>query len=184
MTTRFTTDRLVVRDLQPEDGEAVFAIWGDVEVMRYTGMDVIEAPERADRVVDRLRARYAEDGLGWWAVVPREGGSALALCCLQRMPDAVEIEVGYYVRRDRWGKGLGTEITLGCIAYARTMHPGTPVVAVVDAHNVASRRVLEKAGLTHVGQTDYRGARPEKYVLEDRGPQSARPGTRGGRETT
>ena len=164
MSVRFTTDRLTVRDLQPEDGEAVYAIWGDAAVMRYSGMDVIEELERARHVVDRLRGRYAEDGLGWWAVVPTDGGAAIALCCLQRMPDGEEIEVGYYVRRDRWGEGLGTEIAKGCLSYGHEEHPRASLVAVVDARNTASRRVLEKAGLAHVGSTVYRGERRAKYA--------------------
>jgi RimJ/RimL family protein N-acetyltransferase len=170
MSVRFTTDRLEVRDLRPEDAQAVFAIWGDAEVLRHSGMDVIEDLVRARAVVARLSGRYSDDGLGWWAVTPRDGGPAIGLCCLQRMPDGVEIEVGYYLRRDRWGEGLGTEIARGCIQHARKALPRASIVAVVDAANSASRRVLEKAGLRHVGPTDYRGARKEKYELDAQQP--------------
>ena len=59
---------------------------------------------------------------------------------------------------------LGSEIARGCIAYARTKHPRVLLVAVVDARNTASRRVLEKAGLAHDGSTVYRGERRAKYA--------------------
>ena len=165
-TNRFHTTRLTVRDLRADDAEAVFGIWGDPEVMRYTSMDVIESLDRARVVVANLAARYGDDGLGWWAAAPIVGGPAVALCCLQRMPDGEEIEIGYYVRRDRWREGFGTEIARGLIEHARVDLGLRRIVAVVRAENAASRRVLEKAGMRHAGTTDYRNGRPEKYVHE------------------
>jgi ribosomal-protein-alanine N-acetyltransferase len=71
------------------------------------------------------------------------GGIALVL------HDDVErcsAEVGYWLSEHYWGRGIATAALKTITEYAFTQFKLTRVFAVPFAHNVASMRVLEKAG--------------------------------------
>ncbi len=60
--------------------------------------------------------------------------------------ERVSAEIGYWLGQDHWGRGICAEAVLAVTAYAVDAYGLTRVFAVPFAHNVASCRVLEKAG--------------------------------------
>lgn len=79
--------------------------------------------------------------------------------------DAGEREVGYWIGREYWGRGLATRALSHFLDQVRTR----PLYARVATHNVASLRVLEKCGFTisdhDDGSSDAVGAQVEELVL-------------------
>ena len=69
-------------------------------------------------------------------------------CTLQEVEGRNEIEVGYHVRRDLWGKGYATEAAQACMEYAFTKLGVKRVISMIRPENAPSRRVAEKNGLT------------------------------------
>lgn len=59
-----------------------------------------------------------------------------------------ERQVGYWIGRDYWGKGVATEALTALLRLVETR----PLFAHVATHNVASIRVLEKCGFTRYGE--------------------------------
>lgn len=59
-----------------------------------------------------------------------------------------EREVGYWIGREHWGKGIATRALSEFLGYVKER----PLVAHVAKHNLASIRVLEKCGFTHAGE--------------------------------
>src|SRR5690606_7909277 len=57
-----------------------------------------------------------------------------------------EPEVKYAFAREHWGQGLATEAVRGVVAYARSAHGMTRLIATTAPQNAASHRVLEKSG--------------------------------------
>ena len=57
---------------------------------------------------------------------------------------AGDVEVGYWIARRLWGRGVATEALVQFLAE----EPRRPLVAHVATHNPGSRRVLEKCGFT------------------------------------
>jgi RimJ/RimL family protein N-acetyltransferase len=62
-----------------------------------------------------------------------------------------EREVGYWIGREYWGKGLATEALSQFLGH---MEVRRPLYAGVAKHNVASIRVLQKCGFTVIGEED------------------------------
>jgi RimJ/RimL family protein N-acetyltransferase len=60
-------------------------------------------------------------------------------------------EVGYWLGREFWGKGIATEALRQFLGVIKTR----PLVAHVAKHNIGSRRVLEKCGFEVVGENKY-----------------------------
>jgi len=98
-------------------------------------------------------AHQAARGWAFWAVEDRATGRFLGDCGLQPFERrGPEVELGYDLHPDAWGKGLATEAAraalhagLGALGFER-------VIAVVRRDHRASRRVLEKAGLVRSGE--------------------------------
>lgn len=76
-----------------------------------------------------------------------------------------EREVGYWLGREFWGKGIASESLSQFLGVVKSR----PLFAHVARHNVASRRVLEKCGFTVVGEDkflDRSGREVEEIILK------------------
>ena len=75
-----------------------------------------------------------------------------------------EREVGYWIGKEFWGKGIATESLRQFLGVVKTR----PLFAHVARHNAASRRVLEKCRFNLVGEDSYTnpaGVKVEEFVL-------------------
>jgi len=143
------TERLRLRPLRPDDLEALADVYLDPRVMRWIGAHTREGVEH-DLV---LQAEHqAAHGWSFWAVEERATGRMIGDCGLQPLEHrGPEVELGYDLHPDTWGRGLGTEAARAVMAQAFGPLGVDRVVAVVKPDHVASQRVLEKAGLTRAG---------------------------------
>lgn len=164
----FRTERFVVRQWRrgSADERACLAIYQDVEVSRWLERPPYTKIEQAREANERQFERYERlPGMGWWPVVNQTDAEVVGQVAIMPMPDdESELEVGYHVRRDWWGRGVATEVALGAIEYAAARFPEKGIVAVTRPHNEASRRVMEKLGLNYAGETVFKGWASVKYV--------------------
>jgi RimJ/RimL family protein N-acetyltransferase len=141
------TERLVLRPFVEEDLEPLHEILGDAETMRF-----YPAPftlEDTERWIERNRRRYVDDGFGLWAVQERSTGAFLGDCGLttQTVDGEPFVEVGWHVRRDRWGEGIAPEAGAGCRDWAFEHLDAERIISLILPENVQSRRVAEKLGM-------------------------------------
>ena len=121
----------------------------DPEVTRY----LIWRPHRD---LDDTRAYIAAclaappDGARTYVVLRRDRGELLGALHLRR-PVPHRLECGYLVARPFWGQGLMTEALGAVMAWALAQPDMFRVGAVCDVDNLASSRVMEKAGLAREG---------------------------------
>ena len=160
------TARLRLRHLTPADATDLADLHGDPEVMRFIddGRPVPRATVERDTLPAILR-EYATrpTGLGRFAADDRATGEFLGWFAL-RPPTSVgltggdltgdhltgTLELGYRLRRAAWGRGYATEGARALVRTAFDVLAVDRVVATTMTVNTASRRVLEKAGLTLV----------------------------------
>jgi RimJ/RimL family protein N-acetyltransferase len=138
------TERLLLREFVPEDLEQLAPIFADAEMMRF-----YQAPFTRERTADwiaRSMGLYAERGHGLWAMLRRDDGLFLGDCGLvpQQIEGVEQLEIGYHVRRDQWGRGYATEAAVACRDYAFERLGAASVCSIVDPLNLASRRVAER----------------------------------------
>jgi len=142
------TDRLLLREFVPEDLGALVAVLCDAETMRYY-------PAALDRAgvaawIERNRRRYADPGHGLWAMVLKSSGELIGDCGLTRqvVDETDEIEIGYHVRRDLWGRGYASEAARACREHGFSRLGAERLVSLIRPENLPSRRVAEKTGLS------------------------------------
>jgi len=89
--------------------------------------------------------RQADPETAFAVVVDGEAAGGIGFM-LQHDVDRASAEIGYWLGEPFWGRGIATEALASMTRYAIDTHGLTRVFAVPFAHNVASCRVLEKAG--------------------------------------
>jgi len=76
-----------------------------------------------------------------------------------------EREVGYWLGKEYWGKGIATKALAAFLEHIKTR----PLYAHVAKHNIGSRRVLEKCGFTIVREDRFSnrtGEEVEEFILK------------------
>jgi [ribosomal protein S5]-alanine N-acetyltransferase len=142
------TQRLVLREFQFEDLDALATILCDRETMRYYPVSFDRAAV-ADWI-QRNRTRYANDGHGLWAMILKSTRELIGDCGLvtQSVDGVDEIEIGYHVRRDLWNQGYASEAARACRDYGFANLKVDRLLSLIRPENLASRRVAEKNGMT------------------------------------
>ena len=142
------TERLLLREFVPEDADALASVISDAETMRF----YLKPYDRAgvESWIERNRRRYRDDGHGLWAMVLKSSGEVIGDCGLswQTVDEVEEIEIGYHVRRDLWGRGLAPEAAAACRDYGFERLRAPRLIALIRPENMPSRRVAEKIGLS------------------------------------
>jgi RimJ/RimL family protein N-acetyltransferase len=156
------TPRLVMREFTEDDVDNLFDLNSDPEVMRYlTGGRPTPREEIRDRIIPFHLAVYDRlDRLGTWAAESTASGEFLGWFHFRPGPgrDITNIDLGYRLRRRAWNKGYATEGSRALISMGFTGLGVGRVFAHTMTVNTASRRVMEKCGLTLVRTIPYEGA--------------------------
>jgi RimJ/RimL family protein N-acetyltransferase len=148
------TEHLLLRRFTEDDVDALVELDGDPDVMRFiTGGLPTPRREIENDVLPAFLAYYeCFEGYGFWAAVEKSTGQFLGWFHF-RPPEAAqpgEVELGYRLRNSAWGKGYATEGSQALIQKGFAELGVQRVVASTMVVNVASRRVMEKAGLRFV----------------------------------
>lgn len=142
------TKRLLLRPVRPSDGEDLFALEQDAEVMRFINGG--EATPRDGGSADFLMPRGHEKDV--WTAIEKSSSIFAGWFALVATGDdeTASAEIGYRLRRALWGKGYATEGVVALIEAGFTNLGFERIMAQTMAVNHLSRRVMEKAGLTHI----------------------------------
>lgn len=146
----FETNRLIVRQYTLADDENFFRLNGDPEVMKY----IRDAKSRQECSVflKRNLAYYGQQPLlGRWAMIEKSSNEfcgSFAVIPVETV-DAnrhSEIQLGYALLKEYWGKGYATESTMAGMQYAFDILKLPVIVAITDTANIASQKVLLRCG--------------------------------------
>jgi RimJ/RimL family protein N-acetyltransferase len=156
------TPRLVMRQFTKGDVDNLFDLNSDPEVMRYiTGGRPIRREVIRDEIIPFHLAVYDRLGrLGTWAAESSATGEFLGWFHFRpgAGTDITNIDLGYRLRRSAWHKGYATEGSRALISGGFTDLGVERVFGHTMTVNIASRRVMEKCGLTLVRTSPYEGA--------------------------
>ncbi len=166
MTFPIETSRLLIRSFRPDDAPALHErVFGRDDVMRFIPRGASPSVERTRGSVERFIRHEREHGFGLWAVELHETGELIGDCGLVYVEGrGPEIEVAYHFAKESWGQGIATEAARACLTYGfRELHL-REIIAICFPDHIASRRVMEKAGMKYVGPARYYDLDLVKYV--------------------
>ncbi|MCS7034571.1 MAG: GNAT family N-acetyltransferase [Phycisphaerae bacterium] len=174
---RLETERLIIRDWNLKsrgDVMGAFAMYSDPEVLRYfpTTRPVASMKEMREVLRQRLEQNDTfPPGQGVWAVEEKSTRRIVGTALLKPMLDNAgkltnDIEVGWHLRRDAWGKGYATEFGRELLRYGFEDLQIDPLYAFVLPENLPSIRVTQRLGMTPLGPTEkYYGVRAELFRI-------------------
>ena len=149
-----TTERLVLRRFTAADVDLLVELDSDPAVMHFvTGGRATPRREIEQEVLPHFLAFYDRPGdYGFWAALELQTGEFLGWFHFRPAKGAAsdEPELGYRLRRAAWGHGYATEGARALVDRGLRQQGVRRVVAQTMTLHVASRRVMEKAGLTLV----------------------------------
>ena len=159
------TNRLIIRTWTLDDVEALFEICRDAEVMLHIGMG------KPYQIVDdaysflNWAVSYQEDNeFCRWAIMEKASQRIIGSCGFARLENGGEIELGYLIARQMWGKGYATEAAAACLKYGFEELGFSAVVALTDPEHAASQRIVEKLGFICRGIENDGGESNAVYV--------------------
>ncbi len=82
-------------------------------------------------------------------------GEFIGWFCLKHLDDTNEIEIGYRLLKEYWGKGYATEMSDKIIEYGFEIMKLNVIVGITQPGNMASQKVLKKVGLLYIKDAFY-----------------------------
>lgn len=161
------TPRLIIREFNLDDADAVYHFNAPIEVNRYTGdAGKCRSVAGATRIIRNIWLKeYAQYGFARWAVVLKETGKVIGFCGFKNESLSKVVDIGYRFHPHYWGKGYATESNQACLDYAKEKMTLDVVYGEVDPDNTGSRRVLTKLGFTFAKQYQVDGHTWDSYVI-------------------
>lgn len=145
-----TTERLILRHWRQSDRLPFSRLNADPRVMEY--MPDTLTPEQSDALADRIEAHFRGHGFGLCAAELLRDGSFIGFIGLSIPSFQAHftpcVEIGWRLAADYWGQGLATEGSREMVRYGFEQIGVDELVSFTVPRNVASRRVMEKIGMT------------------------------------
>jgi ribosomal-protein-alanine N-acetyltransferase len=154
---KIQTERLILRPFNEQDCDAMFRIQGNPVMTRYTPDEPWKSIEEAYGFINLATRLYNNDKINdgfryFFAVVEAQSNNVIGYCGLGGPEfDRTLTEVFYGIEYSYWGKGYATETTKALLEYGFINLMLDKIVGFADKDNIASLRVLEKAGLKRIG---------------------------------
>jgi RimJ/RimL family protein N-acetyltransferase len=151
------TDRLLLRGWTPDDRVALAAINADSRVMEFIGAPM--TLEQNDAFADRIQAKFAQQGFGFWAVEAPGVSPFIGFAGLNtpdfEAPFMLAVEVGWRLGADFWGHGYASEAARAALDFGFEVAGLDEIVAFTTERNIRSRRVMERLGMTRDPGDDF-----------------------------
>ncbi|WP_426478657.1 GNAT family N-acetyltransferase [Chryseobacterium sp. CBSDS_008] len=152
----YKNDTITIREFTPEELPLFSTLFENENVTRYLPY---KTPEEYKEMFDKALADYKEGPFSRWGIFNAGTHDFVGMCLARIFLDNPEqIEIGYTLGENYWGKGLGTEVCKALIEYCSSLDDQKDIVAVTDPDNIGSQKVLLKSGFKRV----------ENLIREDR----------------
>ena len=164
MDHAFETDRLLLRMFRSDDAEAYHAICSDPEVMEFLGDGKRLSRLEAWRQMAVMLGHWQLRGYGSWALPEKSTGRLAGRVGFINPDTWPELEIGWALGRESWGRGYATEAARAALEYGRKAFGFGRVMSLIDERNVRSRGVAVRLGAVREREIQFLGKTLSMYV--------------------
>ena len=150
----------------PSDSEAMFDYARREEVTRYLAWSPHKSKDYTRQYLEYISRHYAIGDFYDWGIIDKESLKLIGTCGFTRFNFQNDsAEIGYVLSPDFWGRGLAEEAAREVIRFGFEKLLLNRIEAKYLKGNEASRRVMEKLGMSFEGT--YRGSMMIKGKYRD-----------------
>lgn len=145
---KITSQRLTLRPFLTSDFNSMHQLLSDPEVMRFS-LNGPYSEEKSINFINHFMVQSAKNLPSLLAVIDKQTGLLMGCCGFytQKINGIEEVELGYRLLKQYWGKGLATEATIAMKKHAFEEMGLTRLISIIENENIASIRVAKKTGL-------------------------------------
>jgi [ribosomal protein S5]-alanine N-acetyltransferase len=159
------TDRLILREMQVQDGEDFYNLNADPEVLKYTGDVAFKSiSESKEFLVKYPSISYNKDGYGRWTCVEKLTKQIIGWCGL-RLQETGEVDLGYRFHKRFWGQGFATESSIASLDLGFKNLKLEVIIARASKDNIGSWKVMEKLGMKFRNEEFFHGQAGYVYKI-------------------
>ncbi len=165
--TILETERCVVKELSLDDLDALFQLYEDGEIDKYTdSLYPYEEEKEFQRAYIENMYRYF--GYGMWLLFSKETGALIGRAGLEHREynGETELELGYIIGTPYQGKGYATEICKAILKYAKANTGFERINTLIEDGNIASEKLTKKLGFLHEEDFVLDGKIMHRYIRE------------------
>ena len=146
----FETPRLLLRQFTLNDAPLLLALNSNPEVLKYLHEPLLTTEEQALHILENVILPQYKNNLGRWAMHIKDTNEFIGWCGLKYLADRDEIDLGYRLMQQYWGKGYAFEAAKNTLDYGfKELHLKT-IVGRAHIENTASLKILEKIGMQYI----------------------------------
>ena len=146
------TDRLLLREIIPEDAKEIYEVRSDEEAMKYFGHNVYTSFAEADEMIMSVINGFKnKEGIRWGITLKGSDKLIGSGGIWRLMKQHLRGEIGYDLSPKYWKKGIMTEALTEIIRFSFDNMNLHSIEANLDPDNAASVRLLEKLGFEKEG---------------------------------
>ena len=163
------TTRLKMREFREGDASLLFLLDSDPEVHKYLGNQPVTSLKDSEEVLQSILSQYKENNIGRCAIFSRETNDFIGWGGLKyetKVRDFDYFDLGYRLRKDYWGIGIGTEVAEASLNYGFNSMKLKEICAAARIENKASIRIFEKTGLKFIETFKYDDCQCVWYGIE------------------
>jgi RimJ/RimL family protein N-acetyltransferase len=168
--TERETPRLLLRPPVPDDLDPYIEIHEDPEVKKQVTVQTSAVGRTAAwRMLAMLIGHWHILGYGQWTVIEKATGQVVGRVGLWNPAGWPGLELGWVIRRSRWGLGFATEAAREGLRFAFDAVGADHVISMIQSDNDRSIRVAEKIGERFERESSLDGAPMLVYGLTREG---------------
>lgn len=158
------TSRCIIRELSLEDLDALFELYGEGDISKYTE-NLYPYEEEKEFQIAYINNMYRFYGYGMWLVFSKETGELIGRAGLEHREynGEIELELGYVIGTKFQRRGYATEVCSRILEVAKAVTDFSRINCLIEAENVASIALAEKLGFLHMEDMELDGKSMKRY---------------------
>lgn len=168
------TGRLLLRPLELEDSDDMFAMDSNSNVHKYLWQNPTQTKEETITIIKMVQKQYLENNIGRFATILKETNEFIGWTGIKYVNDHIEngntnfFDYGYRLNEKFWNKGYATEASICWLDYGFNEIKIDRMNAYTHQENGASNHILQKIGMKFIeNYTDKDGANWKWWQMEN-----------------
>lgn len=172
MDLRIETERLLLREMLPNDAEALYEMDSNPNVHRYLGNEPVTSIDQVYGYIGSIRDQYLKNGIGRFVVVLKATNEVIGWAGIKYITEPENnrvnfYDLGYRLQEKHWRNGYALEAAKAWLDYGFRQMKIPLMVGIAHVDNLGSNTILKRIGMKQTDQYEHEGLTCCWYEIEN-----------------